>query len=337
MTEQPTTRPSAKTRLPPRPLISHSEPQPKPDILPLLIHQQRFLFKTLSHGFGKLQMLVGDRNCPEQERIEKASTALGELNNSVRVICCRMDALIGIASDAGCMDPAGTSEPGGGGIPPSKLPSTGAGETKKNAVRNFSRPFPSVKETGLQDQDCGSGRSCAATTLPTVECIVHCPALSSPGNHTELPRTPQEGRLQGSGDPKHDQTPTMPTRLAPSPPHAPSAQGDIGPLRALPRVSVLINSPLEGNNIRKQVKLASRARDPHFNEVRRISVLKTGVIRTTYYQAEPTDEESLVMGEDGNFFLPKNIDTPYVDCMGGMIRNGRGFLSWMNVGKAIRG
>ncbi|KAG0125375.1 hypothetical protein HOY82DRAFT_543182 [Tuber indicum] len=341
MPEQPTTRPSAKTRLPPRPPICHSEPQPKPNILPLLVLQQRSLFKTLSDGFEKLQSLVSDRNCPEQERVEKASVALGELSDRVRAIRCRMDAFIGIASDAGCIELAGTNQSGGGNMPPPGPASTGAGETKKNAVRNFSRPFPHNKDVDPQDQDCDSGRSRAATIgtsrggmNPTVGCSFHYPTLPPLESHTEPPGTAQERRLQVSGDPEHDQTSTTPTRPAPSP-NAPSAQGDIRPLRAPPRVSVLINSPLEGTDIRQQVKRASRVRDPYFNEVRRISVLKTGVIRTTYYQAEPRDVEDLVV-EDENSLSLKNINTPYVDCMGRIIRNGRGFHSWVNVGKVIR-
>ncbi|PWW75004.1 hypothetical protein C7212DRAFT_364755 [Tuber magnatum] len=347
MVEHPTTRAGAQAPLSPNPPISRPEARPKPNILPLLILQQRTLFRTLSDGFEKLQGLVDDRDCPQQQSLEKVSVALGELSDSVRMIRSRMDAFIEMASDAGCIDLEVASEPREGEV---SLPmrSFARAGTESNGWRNFSRPFPLVRETDVQDQDRDYERAHEATivshgrdTGPKTERNVHGPGFPHPGNYPEPRRTPQEGGLREPGDPEHQPPLTAPTRQASSPPIAPSPnppsdRDDGRPLTALPRVSVLINSPLESSNIRKQVKRASRVRDPYFNEVRRISVLRTGVIRTTYYQPDPTGEEILAAGEDENSPSSKDINTQpvgHMEMIGKNARHGRGLFRRGKVGK----
>lgn len=296
---------------PPPPLIHQREPQPKPNILPLLILQQRSLFKTLSNGFEKLQELVDDNDCPAKQGFEKVSLALGELSDSVRTIRCRMDAFIGMASEAGCIDLVGAKKPEEGAVSPLTPPAERTGETEMDVLRNFSRPFPRSGGTSGQRQGCDYETACKSITMSF-------PGDTSPGTRCR--------------DLEHNQAPTIPTLQAPS--TTPSAQDDGRALSTQPKVSVLINSPLDGSNIRKQVKRASRVRDPYFNEVRRISVLKAGVIRTTYYQTEPVDTETLAAGEDGNSLSSYNSDNRSVESMGRirrigvMVRHGRRFLGW---------
>ena len=238
-----------------------------------------------------------------------------------------MDAFIGIASEAGCIDLVGTKEPEEGAVSPVMLlPTERTGETEMNVLRNFSRPFPHNRDTPVQRPDYGYERACASTTT------------SSPGDI----RPGTRGR-----DLEHNHTPTVPTRQAPSS-TTPPAQGDGRALVAQPRVSVVINSPLDGSNIRKQVKRASGARDPYFNEVRRISVLETGVIRTTYYQTESVDTETAVAEEDENSLSSHNSDNQCVEGrermgrmgrtgrMGRMVKDGRRFLSRRSSGRRRR-
>ncbi|PUU77900.1 hypothetical protein B9Z19DRAFT_1127602 [Tuber borchii] len=293
------------------------KPQPKPNILPLLILQQRSLFKTLSNGFAKLQGLLDDSDGPAEQGLEKVSLELGELKDNVRAIRCRMDAFIGMAGEAGCIDLVETEELEEGAVSPLILPSRRTGKPDMNVPRNFSRPFPRISDVSVQRQGYDCERDAAVTTMRS---------------HGDM------GPKTRCRDPEHNQTSTMPTHQTPSL-TTPLAQGDGKTLTAQPRVSVLIDSPLEGSNIRKQVKRASRVRDPHFNEVRRISVLKKGVIRTTYYRTEPVNTGVVAAGEDGNPLSSENSDTQFVERIGRiwrMIKRGRKFLGWKSGGRRKR-
>lgn len=313
------------TNLPlhPPPLTHQHEPQPKPqpkpNILPLLILQQRSLFKTLSSGFAKLQGLIDDSDGPAEQGLEKVSLELGELKDNVRAIRCRMDAFIGMAGEAGCIDLVETEELEEGAVSPHILPSRRTGRPETNVLRNFSRPFPRISDVSVQHQGCDYERFGVAATMRS---------------HGDMsPKT----RCRDS---EHNQNSTRPTHQIPSL-TTPLAQGDRKTLTAPPRVSVRINSPLEGSDIRKQVKRASRARDPYFNEVRRISLLKKGVIRTTYYQTEPVDTE-VVGAEEGDSLSSGNSHTQLAERMGRMariwrmVRYGRRFLGWKSGGRLRR-
>lgn len=231
-----------------------------------------------------------------------------------------MDAFIGMAGEAGCIDLVETEELEEGAVSPLIPPSRRTGKPETNVLRNFSRPFSRISDVSVQHQACDYERDAAATTM------------RSPGDMS--PKS-------GCRDPEHNQTSTMQTHQTPSL-TTPLAQGDGKTLTAPPRVSVLINSPLEGSNIREQVKRASRVRDPYFNEVRRISVLKMGVIRTTYYQTEPVDTEVVAAGEDGNSLSSENSETQLVESMGRMariwrmVRHGRRFFGWKRGGRRRR-
>jgi len=257
---------------------------------------------------------------PTEQGLEKVSLELGELKDSVRAIRCRMDAFIGMAGEAGCIDLVETEELEEGAVSPLIIPSRRIGKPEVNLLRNFSRPFPRISDVSVQHQGCDYERDGAATTMRS---------------HGDMCL---KARCR---DLEHNQTSTMPTHQTPSL-TTPLAQGDGKTLTAQPRVSVLINSPLEGSNIRKQVKRASRVRDPYLNEVRRISVLKMGVIRTTYYRTEPVDTEVVAAGEGGKPLLSKNSDTQLFESMGRMgkmgrmVKHGKRFLSWKSGGRRER-
>ncbi|RPA94937.1 hypothetical protein L873DRAFT_1792560 [Choiromyces venosus 120613-1] len=331
--------------------VGQADSEPKPNILPLLVLQQRSLFKTLSDGFEKLQGFVDDSNCSEEQRLEKVSIALEKLNKNVTVSRCRMDALVRVATEAGRDSLAGIKEPELEEVVISPLmpPYRRVQGTSANVPRNFSRPFPPVGNPIVHHRDCNYESSASATPAPSggnmspkAPSSVYSRALSSVENATETPRTPPTRELQQSRHSEHNETPTMPAQPSPSSPKPPLTQAEGRALVTPPGVSIMINTPLDSSGLRKQFQHASTARDPYHNEVRKISVLQTGQIRTAYYQTEPTDAEILALAADEPFLFSEDSGTQSMDRMarlrrkGRMIRHGMRILSCKGVGKSRR-